>query len=240
MKKAFVNLIHTLLNIVLPRQCAGCGLENEVFCKNCSIVSYQKGAQCLICGIRNKDGKTCREHRILNQILWAGSCDNALRKTIWQLKYRGRKELAAPLAKLLYKKFQEIFFETKSLRGFVAIPIPLHFKKEYERGFNQTELLAKEFSRLSNIPLLANTLLKVKETPAQVETPNKELRIKNLEKAFRINPKISKSDLELLASGSLILIDDVATTGSTLFHAASTLRAAGAKNIIGLVVAHGS
>ena len=131
-------------------------------------------------------------------------------------------------------------FSQQNASSFAIIPIPLHFKKQYERGFNQAELLSKEFSRLSNIPLLANTLLKIKETPAQVETPNKELRIKNLEKAFQINPKISKSDLMLLTSGALILIDDVATTGSTLFHAASALRIAGAKKIIGLVVAHGA
>ena len=62
------------------------------------------------------------------------------------------------------------------------IPIPLHFKKEYERGFNQAELLAREFCKLSNIQCLTNVLIKTRETKAQVAVDNKELRIKNEDK----------------------------------------------------------
>lgn len=200
------------------------------------------------------DGKICggcfkkaglETNSQLRQVLWAGHYDGALKKAIWQLKYKKRKELAAPLAKLLKKKFDEIYL-TWQPGCQVIISIPLHFKKECERGFNQSELLAKEFSALSHFPLLINSLLKIKETKAQVEVENKELRISNLENAFQVNPKISKSDLQLLTSHTLILIDDVATTGATLFHAASALKkacppygGAGAKKIIGLVLAHG-
>jgi len=193
-----------------------------------------------------------------------------LREAIQQLKYKRRRELAGPLAELLWKKFLEINenqlssqhiskhayspagellcsprratqdFEKRSPKSnLVIIPIPLHFKKEYERGFNQAKLLAQEFGKLAGIPCLTNILIKTKETPAQVAVENKELRIKNLENAFQINPKASQSDLKLLAFGTIILIDDVATTGATLSHAASALEKIGIKKIIGLVLAHG-
>lgn len=249
MYKLKKSLIHTrqklahlgeqALNMILPRYCAGCAAESEIFCRNCVEASYKTGAQCLICGFRNHTGKLCykcKSGNSLGKILWSGRYDGALREAIWQFKYKKRKELARPLAEMLWKKFTEI---CSPMGDFIVIPIPLHFKKEHERGFNQAELLAQEFSGLSHLPLLTNALLKVKETKTQVEMENKELRVKNLEDSFQVNPKISESNLQLLTSNTLILIDDVATTGATLIHAAGALTRAGAKNIIGLVVAHG-
>lgn len=236
-RQKLTHLGEQALNLILPRKCAGCEAESEVFCRKCVEASYKRGAQCLLCGFRNKDGRICYGcFKKSGQVLWSGRYDGALREAIWQFKYQKRKELARPLAEMLWKKFTEI---CSPMGDFIVIPIPLHFKKEHERGFNQAELLAREFAALSHFPLLTNTLLKIKETKAQVEMENKELRVKNLEDAFQVNPKISESNLQLLTSDTLILIDDVATTGATLIHAAGTLMRAGAKNIIGLVVAHG-
>src|SRR3989344_8754071 len=243
MKTGWKNNIHTfgarILNLILPRACAGCRKPDESFCENCQALSYKYGANCLICGLRNKDGQICREHLFGKlSILWAGRYGGAWREPVRQLKYKKRKELAEPLANLLYKKFKEIYPEIKH-GDCAVIPIPLHFKKEHERGFNQAELLAQEFSKLSKVQLLTNALLKFKETPAQVEVKDKEKRIKNLEGAFLVNPKLSASNLQLLTSNTLILIDDVSTTGATLIHAAKALQKSGAEKIIGLVAAHG-
>ena len=184
---------------------------------------------------------------------------------MWELKYGKRRELARPLAEMLAEKFamfcensrQASILEDLAQRdgasrairqqadmrvlqnaalvgNFITIPIPLHFKRQYERGFNQAELLAKEFSKITGIAMRNDILKKIKETPAQVEVQNKELRLKNLGDAFQIslsNP-IAKWP-------TIILIDDVSTTGATLMHAADALKKSGAKNITGLVVAHG-
>ena len=243
MKIGWRNNIHTLgagiLNLILPRSCAGCKKSNEAFCENCQRLCYKYGANCLICRFRNNDGKICREHLLgrLN-ILWAGRYDGALREAVRQLKYKKRKELAEPLAQMLVKKFYEIHSALPK-ENLLVIPVPLHFKKEHERGFNQAELLACEFSKLSKVQLLTNALIKIKETSAQVEVKDKEKRIKNLEGAFLVNPKLSASNLQLLTSNTLILIDDVSTTGATLIHAAKALQKSGAEKIIGLVAAHG-
>lgn len=238
MQAGLKNTIHkalvSVLGLILPRYCAGCGKEDEAFCGSCELASYKTGAQCVFCGFRNGAGKICNEHVTspLKHVLWAGRYDGPLKEAIWQFKYKKRKELARPFAEMLWKKFCEINLKNAAPKNdFIIIPIPLHFKKEHERGFNQAELLAKEFSKLSNLPLLTHSLLKVKETKAQVAVENKELRIKNLENAFEAH----------LPPGevAIILIDDVSTTGATLIHASEALIKAGIVDIIGLVVAHG-
>ena len=234
------NLIHTLLEFVLPRKCAGCEAPKEIFCGLCRQTSYAPGAQCLICGFRNKTGKICYAHPLievgLQSVLWAGRYDGELKEAIWQLKYKKRKELARPLAEMMFKKFCEI--DQQNTSPFAIIPIPLHFKKQHERGFNQAELLAREFAILSNTKCLTNVLVKKRETKAQVEVENKELRIRNLENAFEVDAK-KLSTTQLFNYSTILLIDDVSTTGATLVCAASALKKAGAKKIVGLVVAHG-
>ncbi len=247
MPKNIKSIIHTAstwaLELIIPRKCAGCGQEKEVFCQNCENTSYKKGAQCLFCGFRNSTGKFCPECRSpslmevrlpsnFNQVLWAGKYDGPLRKAVLGLKYGKRKELATELGKIIYRKFIEInpAFEKEN---FLVVPIPLHFKKEHERGFNQAELIAKEFSKLSGIKLLIGALIKTKETPAQVEVKIKEERVKNLENAFLFKPPPDPLP-------TIILIDDVATTGATLIHASRALAYAEATKVIGLVVAHGN
>lgn len=241
MKTGWKNNIHTfsvrLLNLILPRSCAGCRKSNESLCENCQALSYKYGAHCLICGFRNNDGKICHEHLMGRlSVFWAGRYDGALREAVKQLKYRKRKELVEPLANLLYKKFKEIY-SNHNKENFLIVPVPLHFKKEHEREFNQAEFLARNFSKISGIEIKNNILEKIKETPAQVEVKDKEKRIKNLEGAFSADAK------KLMAYGverkAIILIDDVATTGATLMHASRALKKAGIEKIIGLVVAHG-
>lgn len=247
MKTSWKNNIHTLsariLNLILPRSCAGCQKTNESFCENCQALSFKTGAQCLICGQRNNSGIFCKNCRpqgsALKNVLWAGRYDGALREAVRQLKYAKRKELAEPLAKMLVKKFYEIHPHTNN--NFLVIPVPLHFKKEHERGFNQAAKIAKIFSKITGLEIRGNLLEKIKETPAQVEVKDKEKRIKNLEGAFEVklpplNPLLTK---EGKGKVTIILIDDVATTGATLIHASRALEKSGAKKIIGLVVAHG-
>ena len=253
MKTGWKNNIHTLiatiLNLILPRACAGCRKSNESFCENCQALSYKYGAHCLICGFRNNDGKICPAchtwklgfqmetefPRALKNVLWAGKYDGALREAVRQFKYRRRKELAEPLAQMLIKKFYEIHL-TLQKDNFLIIPMPLHFKKEYERRFNQAELLAQKFSEVSGIEIKNNVLTKIKETPAQVEVKDKEKRIKNLEGAFSVAENVPS----FTKHKTIILIDDVSTTGATLIHAARTLEQSGAEKIIGLVAAHGA
>ena len=118
-----------------------------------------------------------------------------------------------------------------SLDGYTLIPMPLHSSREKERGFNQSELLAEIISKTFNLPLEKNILIRAKNTRAQAELTDWEERQANLQNAFTVaNP-------ENLKGKNIILVDDVYTSGATMSAAAETLRASGAKKIIGLVLA---
>src|SRR3989338_8966459 len=228
-----MNILDKVLNLIIPRKGAGCGAPSKIYCPACINASYSERTACLFCGQRNLTGEVCtqckkRVKASLKHVLWAGRYDDELKKAIWALKYGKRKEMAKPLGDMLARKFFEIYvtkppgkksdFPGKSdfeKGGFAVIPIPLHFKKEHERGFNQAELLAREFCGITGFPLLTNILQKTRETTEQVKVENKELRFTNLENAFSVslsNP-IAKWP-------TIILIDDVSTTGDTLTHAA--------------------
>lgn len=112
----------------------------------------------------------------------------------------------------------------------VFIPMPLHKNKKRKRGFNQSEIIAKELSLALNIPLKTNILVKTENTQSQTNLTREE-RAKNIKNAFQTkNP----SEIE----GKIIfLVDDVFTTGATMEEAAKTLKKAGASHVWGLAVA---
>jgi ComF family protein len=230
-KKLIHKIADSIADILLPRKCAGCQKINQAFCDKCVTNSFQKGAGCVNCNQRNNTGVICPVHRItsLKKVLWSGQYRNELKDALWQLKYRKRKELAPQFGKLLTEKFFELYPNAEPEK-FIAIPIPLHFRKESDRGFNQAELLANEFSNLTGIKTDKKLLFKIKDTEAQVKSESREARLKNLEDAFESKPIGNKF--------TIILIDDVSTTGTTLVHASKALAKAGAKKVIGLVVAH--
>ncbi|MDI6895681.1 MAG: phosphoribosyltransferase family protein, partial [Bacillota bacterium] len=117
--------------------------------------------------------------------------------------------------------------------GWILIPVPLEKKRLRWRGFNQAEEIGKHLSFYFKIPLLKDVLMKIKETPAQVELEAKT-RKEILRRAFFIKNK------SLIENKKIILVDDIYTTGSTMEECARILKEAGAKEIIGIVVARAS
>lgn len=115
---------------------------------------------------------------------------------------------------------------------FVLIPVPLDKKRLRWRGFNQAEELAKGISKFLNIEILNNILIKTKETLPQVELSDEE-RKENIKGAFACQNQ------EKIKGRKILLVDDIYTTGSTMEECARVLKKAGAKEIIGIVVARG-
>lgn len=225
------------LDIFAPRKCAGCGKRNETFCAECLRQSFKYGAGCVFCNFRNNTGKICRQCQTkyeapIFQILWASEYKNPVKNAVKELKYRQRTELAQPLGMLIYKKFLE-YRPKYNKEGFAVVAIPMHPAKESNRGFNQAELIAKEFGKLSGINVLTDFLQKTANTKTQVETKKKDERMKNLENAFVCDPS------QAWVSKTIILVDDIATTGATFMHASRALKKAGFEKIICLAIAHG-
>jgi ComF family protein len=158
----------------------------------------------------------------------ATSYDNEeIRKIIWRLKYRGRTGNAVCLAILLTDYLKNLGIK---LKNYEVIPVPLSKKRERNRGYNQAQMIAKIVAANLGLPL-SPIVSKIKDTPAQAEIKDWDKRKKNLENCFAIaNPKLIKDK-------NFIILDDVFTSGATLNEIARVLKNAGAKRILGLVVA---
>jgi ComF family protein len=154
-----------------------------------------------------------------------GEYDGCLRDIIHALKYEGRRSIAPTLGALMRSAGAEL------LRGAdVAVPVPLHPRRERSRGFNQADDLARALG-LPVRPLLR----RIRNTTSQIELPKDE-RQRNVRDAFALRASGGSEDPPLHAA-VLVLVDDVSTTGATLDACASVLKAAGAKEVRALTAA---
>jgi ComF family protein len=158
-----------------------------------------------------------------------GAYEGPLRSLIHLLKYQGMKPLARPLAELMDRALPADNGKDGG-GGFDAIvPVPLNWRKQWSRGFNQAELLARHVSKRRGIPLMnALRRKRVTSTQAALATAGRK---RNVAGAFAARANAD------LAGKRVLLIDDVMTTGATAGACASVLKRAGAKSISLLTVA---
>lgn len=151
-----------------------------------------------------------------------GTYDAELRELIRIFKYRGVVSLSAPLGRLLVRALPP------EERFDAAVPVPLHWWRRWRRGFNQAEELVKELGRHTGIPVL-RALRRTRPTPPQAAR-TQSARRKNMAGAFR-------ACRGGIAGKSLLLVDDVFTTGATASACAAALKDAGARRVSVLTVA---
>ncbi len=159
-----------------------------------------------------------------------------VRAIIWELKYKNNTLILEHLGQLLFDEIiytiSDIFLFSSDSQ-FLLIPIPITNERRRERGYNQSEYIAKAILPNDldhNLIYAPQFLEKIKETPRQSHSESKEERQKNLAGAFEADPRVSGK--------YVILIDDVVTTGSTLSEARKTLLSAGAKDVFAFTIAH--
>lgn len=151
-----------------------------------------------------------------------------MKTLIYKLKYDSDRLIARDLSLLLVKAINKIA-ECATVEGAFMVPIPLSRWRKLKRGFNQAELLAQFLSKSTGFPILQSALKRHKHTKAQ-HNLNKQERSLNLQNAFSFQPRIS-------APKSVVLLDDIHTSGSTLAEAARTLFSAGVQNVSAITVA---
>ncbi len=214
------KIINKILDLIFPEKCFGCGKSKFLLCPKC--------ARKLLSSPHKKDG-----------ILSATSYKSKIiKKAIWTLKYKKSKRVAKPLAELIHTRLSPMI---EAGLPSLIIPIPLSKTRLRQRGFNQAKLIAQCLSDMPaqagklgpNFCVLDNVLYKNEDTISQVEIKNRAERLRNLKGAFSV--KNSK----LIKNRKIFIIDDVSTTGATINEARRALKKAGAKEIIGLVVARG-
>ena len=157
-----------------------------------------------------------------------GGYEGSLREAIHRWKYEGKTYLTPFLAKWMTEGLNR-YWEPDSFD--LLIPVPLHRQRLRERGFNQALLLVKEISFRTGIPYRKTILQKKKPTIPQVTLSGRE-RERGLRGAFHVIGK------EGLVGKSVLLVDDVYTTGATVNECSKVLRRGGAKNVDVLTLAH--
>jgi len=148
-----------------------------------------------------------------------------MRQAIHQLKYHNLKAISSCLAELLAD-----YLQLNPLPGEAIVPVPLHPRRLKERGYNQSGLLAKELGKLTNLPVIQDSLIRVKEARPQVRASNVKERRRNVANAFICRD-------EKVNGKQIILVDDVCTSGATLESCASALKSKGAIMVWGLTLA---
>ncbi|MDD3101588.1 MAG: ComF family protein [Patescibacteria group bacterium] len=158
-----------------------------------------------------------------------------IKKAIHNFKYAPYSfPLAKNLAFLIIKRLKKspISISHFIKNNFVLTPVPITRRKLAQRGYNQSSLLAEELSKEFNWPIM-EILTKIKDTKSQTNL-NKEERENNVKNTFAIDKKFSEAEIK---NKNIILIDDVFTTGATLFEAAKILRQSGANEVWAIVLA---
>lgn len=223
------------LDYVFPKECFGCKKEGEYLCSPCfDKIKYIDDFYCFICNKKENKLGICPECALetgIDRIIIATHyTNNVAGRLIESFKYNFVQDLGNTLFKILDK---QIISRDLSgiIQGKTLVPIPLHRKRFAERGFNQSEELAKRLSAKYGCSMKPNLLQRVKHTSQQAKLSRTE-RFSNIEGAFQMN-------LKEPVPVKVIIIDDVLTSGATFIAAARVLKAAGVKEVLCVAIAHG-
>jgi competence protein ComFC len=218
------SLFWTAIDYLFPPFCCNCGVLGYELCRDClkKIVVLDQRYICPICGDISTRGKICiacqTNKPFFNQLRSWGIYTGVLKEAIQKIKFNHGLGLPSYFTNVCVE-----FIKTWGINIDVIAPIPLSKKRLHRRGYNQAALIAKPISKDMHILYRPNAVSRIKETMPQVGLTAKE-REDNVFDAFESNPKIVQNK-------SILVIDDVTTTGSTLNECSKALRNVGAKNI---------
>jgi ComF family protein len=230
-----------LLDVLYPPCCLVCGRDDaQPLCAVCrAAIAPLAPPFCDRCGIQVAAGRLVCDHceaGPLPEFAWSqavGLYSGVLQTAIHRLKYDGKLALAAPLGTLLAESLKAPSPLLPAGERFDAIvPVPLHASRYRSRGFNQSERLARALAGPLGCPLSTDALARVRKTPTQTALGRTE-RQRNVQGVFEArNPAA-------VAGKSILLVDDVLTTMSTVNECARVLRNAGARRVAVLGLARG-
>jgi ComF family protein len=216
------------LDLVFPPRCVSCNAFGAFICGRCRAeMVLADGARCETCWMpvdRRAACRRCWAHRPrLTGVRSVYVYDGAARDAILALKFRGVSAVAPAMGRAMAEILADWAPPVTSI-----VPVPLTGRRKRLRGYNQSELLAKEVSRLTGVPVNRNALTRRLQKSAQARSSG-EARWQNVADAFR-------SGKDIPADG-LLLIDDVITTGATLNACARVLLNEGAGPVFALTFA---
>lgn len=214
-------MLQKLIEFMTPVSCLGCEREGTLACAGCLLTVPVKPGCCYNCNTASYAGKTCSDCRAesaLDGVVVACGYDGLVKDLVWQLKYERARMAATPLAGLLAERVD--------YQPMIVTAVPVAPVRYRERGYNQSELIAKQLSRRLGRPYLATMGRTTREH--QVGKSRAE-RLQQIQGVFYPTRE--------LHGEKVLIVDDVITTGATLAECAAVLRAAGASEVWAAAVA---
>lgn len=234
-----MKILQYFIDYVIPPRCLSCCalvISDNSFCADCWIkLNFITKPYCKLCG-RKLNISVVTDELMCSKCIqnkphfhFARSLfkfDENSKKLIHKFKYHDQTTMAKTFAKLLYQRYHRQIDKNID----VIVPVPMHKIKRLMRMYNQSSVLADALARFLQKPVNHNILIKSKWTKPQVML-SKSAREKNLIKSLQFNTKYNVHNKKVL------LIDDVATTGSTINQCSNILKTAGADTIYCLTIA---
>jgi len=231
-------VLRTALDLALPPLCASCRepVEGRGLCPTCwSKLSFITRPYCERLGIPFAydpgpgilSMEAIADPPSYNRARAAVRFDEISRALVHSLKYGDRLDLAPMMGRWMSRAGDEIVAEADAL-----VPVPLHWRRQWARRFNQSAMLAAAVSAESGVPIAARVLTRIKATVQQVGLTRSE-RASNVQGAF----KVQEESKGAVIGRRLVLVDDVLTSGATVDGCARALNRAGAANVDVLIFA---
>jgi ComF family protein len=225
-----------LLQIFYPNLCWVCrqsiAPEEVAFCRTCHDALFvDRHAACPRCAATvgphtdiSTGCPTCRDaHFAFDYAVRVNSYDGPLRDVVLQLKHAFNEGLAELVAAEWARHSRQ---RLQALGVQCVVPVPLHWWRRWQRGYNQSAVLAHGLARGLGLPLYTRGLRRIRATPQQTKQPSASARRENVRGAF-----VARTSLGC-AGQTVLLVDDVMTTGSTAHEASRALRQAGARCVV--------
>ena len=221
-------LLNNLYNIFFPIKCGYCDEitgNGSFVCEKCNknIDLEEIKNRCKYCGTKlfDKDRicvKCKKEKKYYDEFIFFSEYEDVLKNKMLAYKFNDKKYL---------KDFfvQELAKCVNGINADYVIGVPISKKRLKERGYNQTNLIAKEIGKTLNIEYIPNMLVKIKETEHQS-------KLSKTERKFNIKNSFKVADIYNVDNKEILLIDDIFTTGATVNECSKMLKKAGAKKVV--------
>ena len=217
-----MNFLKNMLFFIFPRKCEMCETISESYiCDKCK----SKLEKTELLYLNRIDDYSKDNTKYFDEHAYIFEHNSIIREKIIEYKFKSKPYLG--------KMFSEFFVKNEKMCGFfekydIIIPVPMTNKKIKERGYNQTEIIAKIISQnITNITMQKNVLIKYKNNKVQSQL-NKEQRQQNVQNVYELNNE------EIIKNKNILILDDIYTTGATCNECAKTLRKA-QPNKIGII-----
>lgn len=226
-----------LRDLLFPKFCCCCGYVGTYICTYCaSKLSYFAPDVCIYCHRASAGGLThpaCCRRGGIQGFVTIFHYNTPLKRIIKNIKYRRARAVWGELVSIIDPRIlTKLSPHKRSFDDFVIQPIPLHPIRKKERGFNQADLVAQWLSLVIEKPVV-DQLVRIKHTPAQAQLSRRADRHLNMQSAFDLKPDAH------IDGRSIILVDDIVTSGSTVKSAAATLLKHGALRVYVFSLAKG-